>query len=71
MNQMLRLISKEELLDGGSVNLFAKEEILIEESSLSASGGSNTQTSMYGGGGSAVAGIITSGTFVVKYSKVF
>lgn len=59
------------LLVGGSVNLFAKEEILISESSLDASGGRETHTAMYGGGGSAVAGIITSGTFVVKYSKVF
>lgn len=54
---------------GGSLNIFAKEEINFEENSLSASGGASNETATYGGKGSATAGIISTGVFVIKYSK--
>lgn len=54
---------------GGSLNIFAKKEINFEENSLSASGGASTETATYGGKGSATAGIISTGVFVIKYSK--
>lgn len=54
---------------GGSVNVFAKDEINFNENSLSCLGGKAFESNTYGGNGTANAGTISTGIFSIKYSK--